>query len=232
MGGTVWFCSECEHGPLGDWSPICVNCGHKWREYCLYTDTTRYGETGGRSSKGNQGSAPGVTDDEIVDEGSYVRGYCFQDEGLANIDHAADMVRCQEEDYSHRTPWHSLRSGSIQKCMQVDTDTESDDHGRSVVSGASSVALNSWASSVVLNSWASSVALTSWASGCTAVEMEGAPIELQSVFEKDSRLAQLYCLALEAESIGRVRLQRNVEGLLKSMERELKAEKHGAGTEG
>lgn len=66
--------------------------------------------------------------------------------------------------------------------------------------------------------------LFSTLSGYTAVEMEGATIELQNVLLKGTALTELYKAAIEDVRIGPERLQRNLVLLLKQMSRDLKGE--------
>ncbi|KAF3048612.1 hypothetical protein E8E11_000310 [Didymella keratinophila] len=33
-GETVWYCSECGHGPASTWNPCCANCGHTFCGGC------------------------------------------------------------------------------------------------------------------------------------------------------------------------------------------------------
>ncbi|KAH6620474.1 hypothetical protein C7974DRAFT_234926 [Boeremia exigua] len=70
----------------------------------------------------------------------------------------------------------------------------------------------------------SSTTLLSTLSGYTAVEMEGATIELQKVFQQDTGLIKLYQKAVGDKLIGPQRLQRNLERLLRRMARDLRLE--------
>ncbi|KAH6613828.1 hypothetical protein C7974DRAFT_321479, partial [Boeremia exigua] len=58
----------------------------------------------------------------------------------------------------------------------------------------------------------------------TVVEIEGATIELQKIFQEDEALVKLYCQALEDTAIGPERLLRNVRRLLKRLGQDLKTE--------
>jgi hypothetical protein len=70
----------------------------------------------------------------------------------------------------------------------------------------------------------SSLTLVSWASGYTAVEMAGATIELQKIFQEDANLVKLYRCAIDDASIGPERLQRNISRLMMKMAQDLKSE--------
>jgi hypothetical protein len=70
----------------------------------------------------------------------------------------------------------------------------------------------------------SATTLLSTISGYTAVEMEGATIELRRVLQEDLNLTKLYKSAIEDANIGPERLQRNLGRLLKQMAQDLKVE--------
>jgi hypothetical protein len=70
----------------------------------------------------------------------------------------------------------------------------------------------------------SSTTLVSTLSGFTVVELESATTELQSIFQGDADLVELYRRAIKDTTIGPERLQRNIGRLLKLFARDLRRE--------
>lgn len=75
-----------------------------------------------------------------------------------------------------------------------------------------------------IQSLESSTTLVSTLSGFTVVELEGATVELQGIFQKDADLVSLYRQGIKDASIGPERLQRNVVRLLRLFARDLRQE--------
>ena len=75
-----------------------------------------------------------------------------------------------------------------------------------------------------IQSLESSTTLVTTLSGFTVVELEGATVELQGIFQKDADLVTLYRQGIKDASIGPERLQRNVVRLLRLFARDLRHE--------